>query len=322
MLTSPIPLAGLGIALVLALIAPATTLVAPAAPFADRPVAFVGLPRVSPTGPSAECDEATDPLCQIEDDRPGRPVGDDAGGRPKGSGCTWDGRTVPCVDPSYGSYVGDGCYWKPLSPQPDGLKPPSGEDSSNGKWGVQSCYTSPDSDVVRQSYRWMIDGQVGPTPEELARRALAKLRLRGARIGIVPHPSGSGAVGLPVWMWTEVTPQTWGPQQASESSGGLTVTLTARAYQIVWTMGDGGSVACGSPGTPYLPRYGNSPSPSCGYRYDRPSATPAAPNGRYPVTATTYWRVVWSGGGQSGVLSPTSRSRASVRIGEIPVVGR
>ena len=63
-------------------------------------------------------------------------------------------------------------------------------------------------------------------------------------------------------------------------------------------------------------------SPTCGYRYTVPSATTANPNGRYTVTATTYWRVEWSGGGQSGVLTPTSQSQTSVRIGEIPVVGQ
>ena len=162
----------------------------------------------------------------------------------------------------------------------------------------------------------------GPDPEELARRALAKIRLLGAQIGITPDPTGSGAVGLPVWLWTAVTPNTWGPVSASESAGGITVTITAQAEQIMWSMGDGGSVPCANPGTPYEDRYGKAMSPTCGYRYTRPSVTAANTNGRYTIVATTQWRVDWAGGGETGVLRPTSQSQTSVRIGEIPVVTR
>jgi hypothetical protein len=174
--------------------------------------------------------------------------------------------------------------------------------------------------AVSQIYFWMDNGGAAPTPAQLAQQALAKIHLLGARIGIAPQPGGAGAVGLPVWLWTAVTPGTWGPLSATASAGGITVTITARASRIVWDMGDGHTVACASPGTPYRASYGMASSPTCGYTYPRPSSTLGHPHGRFTITATTFWTVTWAGGGQTGTLTPTSRSQSSVEIGEIPVV--
>jgi hypothetical protein len=121
-------------------------------------------------------------------------------------------------------------------------------------------------------------------------------------------------------LWTAVTPNTWGPLSASASGGGITVTVTAKASRIVWHMGDGGQVSCGNPGTPYEAKYGMAASPTCPYIYRVPSSTTTHAHGRFTITATTYWTVNWSGGGQTGVLNPTSQSQTSVEIGEIPVV--
>jgi len=169
-------------------------------------------------------------------------------------------------------------------------------------------------------YRWMDNAAVGPTPAQLAAQALAKIHLLGAQIGIAPQPNGAGAVGLPVWLRTAVNAGTWGPQSASATGGGITVTITAKASRIVWDMGDGGQVTCDNPGTPYAAKYGMSASPTCPYTYTVPSSTTTHPHGRFTITATTYWTVNWAGGGQTGVLNPTSQSQTSVEIGEIPVV--
>ncbi|MEH1130067.1 hypothetical protein [Micromonospora sp. CPCC 206061] len=276
-------------------------------------------PDAGRADPPAECDKTTDPLCQIEDTDPGGPGDPDNGGG-GGGGCTWGGQSIPCSDPDYGYYVGGGCYWKALVPQPKDAEPPPGKDPAKGKWGVRYCYTAPGSGEVTQVYQWMDDGAIAPTPEELAERALAKLKLRGAQIGVAPKPNGKGAVGLPVWLWTAVTPGTWGPQRASESAGAITVSIEAKAHTIVWDMGDGHSVTCNNPGTPYEAKHGLAESAACGYKYLRPSITTTNPNGRYTVAATTHWRVDWSGGGQTGVLTPTSQSQTTVQIGEIQVV--
>jgi hypothetical protein len=274
-------------------------------------------PVAAVAGPG-ECDRSTNPWCDIENDEPEDPGPPGGGGG--GASCTFNGQSVPCTDPDFGFYIGGGCYWKALVPQPIHA-PPAGQDPTKGAWGVASCYTAPGSGVATQSYRWLEDPQAGPSPAELAQQALAKIHLLGARIGIVPDPNGSGAVGLPVWLWTDVNPGTWGPLTASASGGGITVTITARAQRINWAMGDGRVESCDNPGTPYEDRYGNSMSPTCGYRYTDPSVRAANSDGRYTITATTHWTVDWAGGGQTGVLTPTSQSQTSIRIGEIPVVG-
>jgi hypothetical protein len=225
---------------------------------------------------------------------------------------------VPCQDPDYGYYTGGGCYFKPLDTTPTGSPP--AQEMSNGVWGYLSCYNSPGSGEVTQTFYFMPNPTDTASPEQLARQALARVHLLGARIGITPTAGGRGAVGLPVWLWTAVTPGTWGPLSATETDGGITVTITARARAIVWDMGDGNRVTCTNPGTPYRARYGLASSPTCGYTYTRPSVTAERPHGRYTVTATTHWTVTWSGGGQSGVLNPTSQSQTSVEIGEIQVV--
>jgi hypothetical protein len=269
---------------------------------------------------SGDCQQGNNPWCSASGSASGGSGGNGAG-TGGGSGCTWGGQPFPCTDPEFGSYLGNGCYWKPVSTQA-GMPPPAGHDPSKGVWGVKSCYTAPGSGAVMQTYWWRANAAPAVDPAVLARRALAKLQLLGAQIVVAPQPGGAGAVGLPVWLSTAVTDGTWGPQRASESEGGVTVTITARASRIVWSLGDGNSVTCANPGTAYEPRFGMAASPTCGYVYSTPSSTPAHPHGRYTITATTYWTVDWTGGGQSGVLTPTSRSATSVEIGEVQVVAQ
>jgi hypothetical protein len=99
----------------------------------------------------------------------------------------------------------------------------------------------------------------------------------------------------------------------------LTVTIRAQAVSIAWDMGDGHTVTCDNPGTPYEPRFGNQPSPTCGYVYTTPSRD--RPGGVFPVVATTTWRVTWEGGGESGAYTVVRQSAPTpVRIGELQVV--
>ena len=161
-------------------------------------------------------------------------------------------------------------------------------------------------------------GGVGATPAMLAARAVSLLPLRGPVIGMAPQQGKTGLVGLPVWLWTAVSPQTWGPVSATAAVPGVSVTATARVVRVVWQMGDGSSVVCTSPGTPYSIARGDTDSPDCGYRYSRSSA--GLPGDVYTVTATATWRVDWAGGGQAGSLTQTRVSTTTVRIGELQVL--
>jgi len=256
-----------------------------------------------------------------DDDTTGGPGGPGRNGGPRR--CTdLDGSTIPCTDPDLGWWFPPGrCYAKPLQPQPpasSGHWP--NNDTSVGLVYSIVCVDIDDSGAMTGwgEIRWIEDGPV-PNPAELARRALAKITLKGALIGIAPDPAGAGLVGLPVWMWTAVTPNTWGPITSSDSDMGLTVTITGKAQYIRWDMGDGGEPEiCRVPGTPYESSYGAQPSPDCGHIYQRSSRN--ATGGRYTITATTYWHIEWEAIGLRGDIDLQRTSTTTIRIDELQVV--
>ena len=271
--------------------------------------------------------ECGGPDCGVWGETPGspggggsNPGGGSSGGNGGSSGCHYGGQTVPCSIGGLGWFNSrDGCYYLASPPPPPGL----GEDHTGeeGNWYTITCGMYGGGPVeARLEWRAGAPLQQPPDPAELARRALAKVTLKGAQIGMAPKQGGAGLVSLPVWMWTTVTPNTWGPISASESEAGLTVTITAKAESIVWDMGDGHSVTCASPGTPFKAGNGGQQSPTCGYVYG--SSSRDRSGGKYTVTATTDWRVDWSGGGSTGVIDQTRTAGTTVQIDELQVVNR
>ncbi|MGI5414201.1 ATP/GTP-binding protein [Streptomyces chartreusis] len=157
-------------------------------------------------------------------------------------------------------------------------------------------------------------------PAALAQQAVDKMKLAGPDIAS-PQGAGRYVVGMPMWMWVDESPTTYGPNSASASAGGVTVTATAKVTRIAWSMGDGSTVTCAGPGTKYTASYGKQESPTCGHTYNRASASQAA--GKYAVTATSTWAINWQvtgGGGETGELTETRQTTAQVAIGELQVV--
>jgi hypothetical protein len=154
-----------------------------------------------------------------------------------------------------------------------------------------------------------------PDPEDLARQAIASMGLHAVNIGIVPEPvAGSiGLVGMPTWMWAANPGETTvGPITRTASAGGFTVTATARLESIVWTMGDGSTVTCAGAGTPYADSYGKTSSPDCGHTYTR--------QGRYNMSATSYWTVAWQGIGETGTIPLDFVNGTAITMGEAQVI--
>ncbi|MFD4955305.1 ATP/GTP-binding protein [Streptomyces sp. NPDC058451] len=154
-------------------------------------------------------------------------------------------------------------------------------------------------------------------PRELAQRAVDSMTLLGPDIAS-PRAAGKYTVGVPMWMWVNQSATTYGPNTASATAGGITVTATAEVSKIVWQMGDGASVTCNSPGTPYQASEGMAQSPTCGHVYSKTSA--GTQNSKYPVTATSTWTIDWQGGGQAGQLTEVRQTNVQVAIGEVQVV--
>lgn len=169
------------------------------------------------------------------------------------------------------------------------------------------------------SYVWLTAAQAAaaalPSPEELARRAYRQLTLAVPVIRTSPAVAVPQLVRVPTWLW--VDQGVWTPRSRTAAVPGLSATATARPVRVRWSMGDGDTVECRGPGTPFRAGVAQAAaaSPDCGHTYLRPSA--GEPGGRFPVTATVEWSVSWAGGGQAGTLPAlTSTSSATLRVTE------
>lgn len=257
---------------------------------------------------------------------------------PTGGGCGAAGKWVICEadddstaagSNSQTSNTGSGnssskpvCTVKKLAPQP-----PEGsmywKDKSPKDGGAvyeRSCRTGPGG---TPAYTYFVADDAADIPAVdpavVAQQAVAKMQLSGPDIAS-PRANGKYVVGVPMWMWVNTSPTTFGPNTASATAGSVTVTATARVTKVVWTMGDGSAVTCIGAGTPYAASDSMQESPTCGHTYARTSASQTG--GRYAVTATSTWTVDWqvNDGGESGQLVETRQSQMQVAIGEVQVV--
>lgn len=164
-----------------------------------------------------------------------------------------------------------------------------------GEWVI---YTCPNTTIAGDlPLEWVPVGQAqAPVdPAALAEQAVSKLGLASPTIEMSPPAGSPQLVGVATWMW--IDPSAWRTLTASASAGPVTSTATAMPSKVVWNMGDGDTVTCNGPGTPFSPSDPNA-STDCSYTW--PQA------GSYTVTATMYWSVIWTatgapGGGNLGV---------------------
>ncbi|WP_031510907.1 hypothetical protein [Streptomyces megasporus] len=215
------------------------------------------------------------------------------------------------------------CRVRPLQPQPPaGSSLWEGRDPEDGAIYVRICPTTGPLGLGQtQETFWAANPpeEEAVDPTVLAQQALDKMALRGPDI-ISPTSAGRYSVGVPMWLQVGRSATTYGPNRASASAGGVTVTATARVTRIVWDMGDGSSVTCTGPGSPYRKGYGMRSSPDCGHRYTTTSASRSS--GRFTVTATSTWQVQWTATtGESGEVTTTRQSEVAIGVGEAQAVG-
>jgi hypothetical protein len=157
------------------------------------------------------------------------------------------------------------------------------------------------------------------TPEQAALMAIASLQLPAVAPGIGPDPSINrwkmAAVGYPLWLWAD-GPTHVGP--VSQSVANLHVSLDARLTSVSFEMGDGHSVNCHGPGTPWAPSIEAGTPSTCGYRYDEPSL----PDGSYTIRAVSHWSIDWEVGGQSGTVTMDQLGTRQLPVGELQVLVR
>ncbi|GHB79239.1 ATP/GTP-binding protein [Streptomyces viridiviolaceus] len=247
----------------------------------------------------------------------------DSSTRPGSSGSSSSDTPASAGAPDKGGSSAPKCTYTKLAPQP----PASNLAMQDGKrqGGKGAAYQVMCPATGRIGVVWIPDGgqapaQPGIDPEVLAQRAVDSMKLTGPDIAS-PRAAGRYVVGIPMWLWVRQGPTTYGPATASATAGGVTVSATAAVTSIRWDMGDGNTVTCAGPGTPYRQSVGMADSPDCGHRYSQISSGQRGE--RYPLTATSTWTVTWEvtgGGADSGEFTETRSSTVGVRVGEVQVL--
>jgi len=277
----------------LALAVPAGCLLAAAAP---------GITYADPTNP-VDCRQHPQAAqCRVTATAPSKPGGAERGRG--GAGCRYpDGTAAPCRNRNGGSLGADGCFYEPsryTRNGPHGERPPQ---PGRGRW----FFRSGDARWCGDGGWWVWIPTGKPTPAQLALQAVQGLPLPVFAVRLNPAPSRQ-LLALPTWMW--VNRSVWTARSATASVPGLSVTATARPTKMLVATGDGATVTCRGPGTPWRP--GNDPhaaSPTCGHTYTRP--------GTYRVSVTVTWSVSWAGGGASGTVpAVTTTSTRVVEVSE------
>ena len=179
-----------------------------------------------------------------------------------------------------------------------------------GQWIVPTC-TGPGVINPMPPF-WVTGAKPAAVTIQVARVVIAEqaartLGLASPVIEMAPPYGHPQLVHVATWLW--VSPAAWHPVSASASAGPVTTTATATPTKVIWDMGDGQSVTCVGPGTPYDPSAPNATS-TCSYTWSTA--------GTYTVTATIYWSVTWSaagaaGGGTLGVQAGPA-SRVTVQV--------
>jgi hypothetical protein len=255
--------------------------------------------------------------CEVSVTDPGKPASDDPGKPEKSkevstSGCRFEGKVIPCKS-EYGFWdPSTNCYLTPID-KPRTLFgtsqiPPGSkfyecwvlQDVIDGKLSGIEKFES----VIREP------GEVQTRdPREVAREVVDDMNFVAPQLGLSPYVQSArreGVVHSPVWMWvTDPGESTTGPLSARATLDGVTIEAVGTIDRIEWSMGDGQKVTCKGAGTPFdrTAMQGKSlkevpVSPTCGHRYVKTSR--CEKGGTFPVTATAYWNVHWTGGGIEG----------------------
>lgn len=292
-------------------------------------VALTASPANADT-PEPECN-AIALVCTIQLDRPPADPAPDphTGVTPGPAQCFADVGSgyveVPCAS-THGHWSNASqCYWELRDQAVLGEHPPPPGADPSGAWYVCTPYAPGAAIVVAMSY-WLTQPPpgLGLTPGQAAARIVQTMTFHGIDIGMAPDVNAEwghrrGYVGIPIWLWAQNrTTHNWGPYTVTATLGGQTVTVTAHVTGVVWVMGDGATIACAGPGTPYQEARGLEPSPDCGHRYTRTSKQ--QPQGYYTVTARSQWDIDWAGGGQSGTIPLTADSSVALQIQELQSV--
>ncbi|WP_237551304.1 MULTISPECIES: ATP/GTP-binding protein [unclassified Streptomyces] len=238
-----------------------------------------------------------------------------ASGNNRTSGSSGHKGTSQAAGSNKGGGKGPKCTMKKMVPQP-----PPGSALWKGEGKIVYQQVCPDGPNSALTGPVGVDaGAPAVDPAVVAAQAVDKMELLGPQVAS-PRAGARYTVGVPVWMWVTPSASTFGPNSASASAGGVTVTAKAEVSKIVWDMGDGEKVTCTGPGTPFKNTRHGVESPDCGHIYQQPSTRKAG--AKYRLTATAYWDVTWQATtGEAGQIPTTRQTDVSFTVGELQSVG-
>lgn len=288
--------------------------------------AFVAVPAFAE--PFGCRDTVVGRVCTVTAEQPGTGAATDRGTANTGSSsstkrtCLFRGDPIDCDPPDAGLWWSNDrqCWVGVADPQPP-KDDPVWQGHTEGI--IYQCRRAGSG---LGSGTWMFWSDTPPpstprtNPAQLAQRAIERMELQAPVIAMTPlDPAAPLLVGMDAWMWlAEDGPASVGPITRTATAGGTTVTATAEVTKVVWDLGDGTRVTCAGAGTPWTPRMGTGPSPTCGHRFMRPST--GEPGGTFQVRATAYWAVDWSGAGQTGRISFTLSGERDLAVTELQVL--
>jgi hypothetical protein len=260
---------------------------------------------------SVNCSQTPSPACDLGAGHSSAP-GQNGGGQGTGAGNHGGGGAA--------TPTGASCQWISVGGSGNGQQGRPGPPGQEGTWYVQSCLVNGSWTTDPNTLTWVPLGAAAPagnpqpappSPAQLAE--IARKQLQFPMPSIAANPNGEQLVSLPTWLWLS---EGWRTVSATVAVPGVSVTATATPTSVTWSMGDGSTVACAGPGTPFAP--GSDPkasSPDCGHTYRTSSASQAGQ--AFPVTATVHWTVTWAGAGQGGVFPDmTTTGNAAFRVAE------
>jgi hypothetical protein len=136
-------------------------------------------------------------------------------------------------------------------------------------------------------------------PAQAAANAVKQLRLDAPTIGLSPPVGVVQLVGVSTWLWIA---DPWRPAHASATLEGVTSTVTATPVSVTWQLGDGTTMTCAGPGTPYDPgRSADEQHSDCSMLFEVA--------GSYALTGTVTYRTSWvATTGETGALAAVTRT--------------
>lgn len=213
------------------------------------------------------------------------------------------------------------------------LGPPAGV-SGPGSWYTTTCTGASGSTT---SNGWVPSVASGAAPAPGAGPAPAvspyAVAMQAENSLLLPSPTLQfnpptfSVVHVSTWAW--LPPAMWHPYSVSASVGPVTATATATPVSVTWNFGDGSTLICSGPGTPYrtdLPP--SAQQTSCAHTYVVSSMGQPSPDGNpnddaFRVTATVAWLVSWTAQGAPGggsLPSLTTTSADNLRVEQVESV--